>query len=48
MDSGDTLVENESCTVLSSPAAMALGSPWKHKNEAAPLLHAAKKDVEDC
>lgn len=43
-----TLVENGSCTVLSLPAVMALGWPWKHKNEAAPLLHAAKKDVEDC
>lgn len=41
MGSGDALVENGSCAVFSWPAVTALSWPWKHKNEAAPLLHAA-------
>lgn len=43
MDSGDTLGESGRCTVLSLPAVTALGWPWKHKNEAAPLLQAAQE-----
>lgn len=48
MHSGETPVENGSCTVFSWPAVMALSWPWNHKNEAAPLSMLPQKDGEDC